>query len=623
VSLASRKFGEFELDCARFELRRNGRALKIERIPMELLILLAEKDGHVVSRQEIIERLWGNDVFVDTEHGINTAIRKVRQALRDDPEQPRFVQTVTGKGYRFVADRNGDARAADTPVEVAAKVSAPESVSPARKRRWWPIVSGAIALCLIAGAVLALEVEGLGKRIFARHQIRPIQSLAVLPLANLSGDPSQDYYADGMTDELITALAENRSLRVVSRTSVMQYKGVGRPLREIAQALGVDGVLEGSVNRSANRVHINLQLIYAPTDTHVWAKSYDRDLKEAISLPEELAQTIATEAKVNVSPAKPKHPISPEAHDAYLEGRYFWFNSSYDRSKEYFEKAIQLQPDYAAAFSGLGDSYGASAVNGDIPPNAAFEKEKQYASKALELDDSLPEAHNSMAAYYLFNQWDWQKAEAESVRAIELNPNYAEARHIHSYILAAMNRDDQSLQEQKRSTDLDPFARPDALGAAYLRARDYDAAIAELGVRAEILRQDPYIQWLLFEAYRYKGMKKEAAQHAEQMFLAEGDNPSADAVRRAAGRGDDPPLGELFLKQDEERARKRYLSPIHLAYDYAMLGSKEETLRELEDSFRERDPLLVFLQKWQAFDFLHSDPRYRALVAKMGLPPAY
>ena len=450
-----------------------------------------------------------------------------------------------------------------------------------------------------------------------------IQSIAVLPLANLSGDPSQDYFADGMTDELVTALAENRSLRVVSRTSVMRFKNSNRSLRDIASELGVDGILEGSVNRSGDHVHVNLQLIYAPTDTHVWAQSYDRDLKGALSLPKELSHAIASEAGVTSTPAKPQRQISPEAHDAYLQGRYYWFASNYQRSKEYFEKAIQLQPDYALAWDGLGDSYGASAVEGEVPSNAAFEKAHQYALKALELDDSLPEAHNSMAAYYFFNRWDWQKAEAEELRAIELNPNYAEARHLYSYILSAMNRNEESLQEQKRSTELDPFARPDALGAAYLRARQYDAAIAELRARAEIQHQNSYIQWLLSEAYRFKGMQKEAAQHAEEMFLAEGDKQSAEAVRRAAGRGDDAPLAEIFLKQDQERARKQYLSPIHLAYDYALLGRKEETLRALEDGFRERDPMLVFLQKWQAFDCLHSDPRYRALVAKMGLPPAY
>jgi len=317
----------------------------------------------------------------------------------------------------------------------------------------------------------------------------------------------------------------------------MQYKGVSRPLQDIARELGVDGILEGSVNRSGNHVHVNLQLIYAPTDTHMWAQSYDRDLAGALSLPQELSQTIANEAKVVSAPGRPKRYIRPEAHDAYLQGRYYWFGSNYERSKEYFEKAIQLQPDYALAWDGLGDSYGASAVAGQVPPQEAWSKGHAATLKALELDDSLPEAHNSMAAFYFFNRWDWQKAEAESLRAIDLDPNYAEAHHIHSYILSAMNLDDESVQEQKRSIELDPFARPEALGTAYLRARQYDAAIDELRVRAEIQRQDPYIHFLLFDAYWLKGMKREAAQHAEQIFLLGGNKQSAEAFRRAWERG--------------------------------------------------------------------------------------
>ncbi len=621
MSLASRKFGEFELDGARFELRRNGRSLKLERMPMELLILLAEKDGNVVSRQEIIERLWGKYVFVDTEHGINTAIRKIRSALREDAERPRFVQTVLGKGYRLVAEaKNGNAAVEPT---ADLKSAEPTEAAPAKSNSRWLVAAVAIALCLIAGAVWALEVGGISQRIFALNRIGPIQSIAVLPLANLSGDPTQDYYADGITDELITALAQNRSLRLVSRTSAMQYKGVNRPLRDIARKLGVDGILEGSVNRSGNHVHVNLQLIYAPTDTHIWAQSYDRDLDGALLLPQQLSQTIASEVKVASAPSRAKRYISPEAHDAYLQGRYYWFGSNYERSKEYFEKAIQLQPDYALAWDGLGDSYGASAVAGQVLPQEAWSKGHAATLKALELDDSLPEAHNSMAAFYFFNRWDWHKAEAESLRAIELDPNYAEAHHIHSYILSAMNRDYESVQEQERSTELDPFARPEALGTAYLRARQYDAAINELRVRAEIQRQDPYIQFLLFEAYRFKGMKTEAGQRAEQVFLLAGDKQSAETFRRAWERAGEAAVGELFLKQDQHRARKQYLSPIHLAYDYALLGRKEETLRALEDCFRERAPLLVFLQKWRVFDFLHSDERYRALVHNIGLPPAY
>jgi TolB-like protein/DNA-binding winged helix-turn-helix (wHTH) protein len=632
VPAPTHKFGDFELDPSGFELRRQDRPLKLERIPMELLILLLEKNGQVVSRQEIIERLWGKDVFMDTEHGINTAIRKIRTVLREDVERPRFIQTISGKGYRFVpgevsTNANGDRAAANISIP-ANEVLTPASLEAGQNRtkedsasRKWPWA--AVALLAVAAALLALNVAGLRDRVFARNQIGPIHSIAVLPLANLSGDASQEYFADGMTDELITALAKNRSLRVVSRTSAMQYKGVRQPLPNIARELGVDGILEGSVQRSGNRVHMTAQLIYAATDTHIWAESYDRDLSGALSLPDELAQMVVHEAKVASAPVRPPRYVSPEAHDSYLHGRYLWFGGNNARSREYFEKAIQLQPDYAAAWDGLGDTYGASAVEGEIPPQEAFAKAEAAARKALELDDSLPEAHNSLAAFYLFNAWDWHRAESESARAVELNPNYAEGRHIHSYTLYALNRDDEALQEQKRATEIDPFARPWALGGAYIHLRQYDAAINELGARAEIQPQDPTVQFFLSEAYRFKGIKNEAALHAEQSFLAAGDNKSAAAVRHAFERGGIPAMDQWFLSQDLDQARKNYVSPFTLAYDYAHLERKEETLRDLEDSYRERSPKLLFIQKEPVFDFLHSEPRYRDIVTKMGLPPAY
>jgi len=311
-------FGEFELDPSRFELRRHDRRLKLERIPMELLVLLLERDGQVVNRQEIIDRLWGKDVFVDTEHGINTAIRKIRTALREDVEKPRFIQTVSGKGYRFVGEKNGNISLLQPSQEVnnLDPVHEIPHAAPVRERRWWPMASVAFVACLLAGAVLGLNLGGTRDRIFPGSRRSQIRSIAVLPLANLSGDPSQDYFADGMTDELITMLAKNTSLRVVSRTSAMQYKGVQRPVHDIARELGVDGVLEGSVERSGNRVHMTVQLIYAPSDTHVWAESYDRDSSEVFSLPTELSQPIAKEVKTAVSPAKPQRYINPEAHDA-------------------------------------------------------------------------------------------------------------------------------------------------------------------------------------------------------------------------------------------------------------------------------------------------------------------
>ena len=634
MSESQYRFAEFQLDCASFELRRQGRAQKserisLERIPMELLILLLERQGSVVTRQQIVDRLWGKNVFVDTEHGINTAIRKIRQALRDDPEQPRFILTVSGKGYRFVAGENGSQQSVappETPTAIpereprpsGSEVRAPDAaVTPAiqNNRAQLAIV---ISICVVVAAIL---ISLLRHRTVRADQASQIHSIAVLPLVNLSGDKSQVYFADGMTDELITALAKNRTLRVVSRTSAMQYKGANRPVRDLARELNVDGILEGSIERTPTSVHMTVQLIYAPTDSHVWAESYDRDLSVVIFLPEELSQTIAKEVKAAVSPPTRQHSISPEAHDAYLQGLYFWYRGDFDHSKQYFQKAIDLQPDYAAAWAGLGDSYGVQA-GGDIPPQVAHAKAEQYSRKALELDDSVAEAHKSMAALYLFHGWDWNRAEAEARRAIELNPNLAAAHHVRCYILFALNRNAEALQEQKQATEIDPFAQPWHLGRAYLYLRQYDAAINELSARAAVQKVGG-IEFVLSDAYRFKGMNKEAAQHLELGFLAQDDQPSAEAVRRAFDQGGSSAVAEWLLRSDQDKARKEYVSPFVFALDYARLERKDDTLRSLEGAFEERSPDMVFLQKRADFDFLHSDPRYRALVAKVGLPPAY
>jgi TolB-like protein/DNA-binding winged helix-turn-helix (wHTH) protein len=630
------RFAEFQLDCASFELRRQGRTQKserisLERIPMELLILLLERQGSVVTRQEIVDRLWGKDVFVDTEHGINTAVRKIRQALRDDPDQPRFILTVSGKGYRFVAGDNGNRRpAAPTPSETPTALPEREprpsgsdvpdrgsvaAVMPAvqSNRAKLAIV---IAICVVVAVIF---ISSQRHRIVRANQASQIHSIAVIPLANLSGDAAQDYFADGMTDELITALAKNRSLRVVSRTSAMQYKGVNRPLPDIARELNVDGILEGSIERTPTSVHMTVQLIYAPTDTHVWAESYDRNLNEFVFLPEELSQTIAKEVKAAVSPPTRQRSISPEAHDAYLEGLYFWYRGDFDHSKQYFQKAIDLQPDYAAAWAGLGDSYGVRA-GGDTPPQSAFAKDEEYSRKALELDDSVAEAHQSMAALYLFHAWDWNRAEAEARRAIELNPNLAAAHHLRSYILFALNRDAEALQEQKQATAIDPFAQPWHLGRAYLYLRQYDAAISELSARAAVQKVDG-VEFILSDAYRFKGMEKEAVQHLELGFLAENDQPSAEAARRAFDQGGYRAAAEWLLRRDQDRARSEYVSPYSFALDYARLERKDDTLHFLEGAFQERYPEMVFLQKKPDFAFLYSDPRFQTLVKKVGLPP--
>jgi TolB-like protein/cytochrome c-type biogenesis protein CcmH/NrfG len=437
---------------------------------------------------------------------------------------------------------------------------------------------------------------------------------------NLSGDPAQDYFADGLTDELITMIAKNPTLRVVSRTSAMQYQGVHRPLREIGRELGVDGVLEGSVTRAGNRVHMTVQLVHVESDTDVWAETYERDFADALSLPTELAQTIAVAVKSATGPAEVRPPVNPEAHDLYLRGLYFWFGDDLEKSIEYFQRAIRLAPDYAAAWSGLADAYIVQAVAVTVPVSRVEAKVREAAHKAVTLDDALSEAHRTLSAVHLFLDWNWEGAEAESERAIALNPGGAEARHLHSYVLLAQNRVPESLEEQKRSTELDPFARRWALGFALIHARQFDAAVAELRMRAEVQPQDASLRFMLSDAYRYLGRGKESAQAMEDAFVAAGQKARAEGARRAFDSGGEKGLSEWLLAEGKAAARTRYVSPWTLAERSARLHRTEETLRFLEAAYAERSPRLVYLKVEPDFDFLHADDRYRALVRKVGLP---
>jgi len=661
------KFAEFELDGGRYELRRGDRVLKLEKIPMELLALLAESNGRLVSRDEIVEKIWGKDVFLDTEHGINTAIRKIRQVLGDDPEQPRFVQTVTGKGYRFIApatsieariehriedridDRgNGGTRSgeraavlttsfpATMPVgnaeisppsdngERAAQPVTPAAIPVLSRSRWLGVALALVVLASLTVAVIRLNLGAPRDWPFVIRAVKPqIHSLAVLPLENLSGDPAQEYFADGMTDELITMLAKNTGLRVVSRTSVMQYKKVHRPLADVARELGVDGILEGSVGRSGNRVHINAQLIYAPKDMHLWAESYERDLNDLTSLQSDLAQNIARQVGMTTAAVgRPERHINPEAHDAYLLGRHYWFVSQYKKSREYFQKAIDLQPDYAAAWSGVADYYTASAVEGQITQEVAIAQAEPAARKAIELDDSLADAHHAMAAVYYFLRWDWNAAEKESARAIELNPHYSEIHHLRSYLFDTLSRTDESLQEERKAMELDPFARPFALALALLYSHQFDAALQEALARSEVQHNDATLVWIAGDIYTYKGMQAEGVQEWERALLLWGDKKHAAEMQRVFRRGGFRAVLEWNLSDVQRTATTKYVSPMEFAFCYARLGRKDETIRYLERAYQERTPFLVHLPHDPNFYFVHSDARYRAIINKMGLPPA-
>jgi TolB-like protein/DNA-binding winged helix-turn-helix (wHTH) protein len=656
VAVSVYKFGDFRLDCDRFDLYRAGRSLKLERKPMELLVLLATRNGNLVTRTEIAEHLWGREVFVDTEHGINTAIRKIREVLNDDPVQSRFVQTVTGKGYRFIgtiievpaegvtstsqhsessANRNrrvGDINPSPTSAVAIQDLppgneEPPEAPVSSSKDEPVPSRNSRLLLWLLASAGLTLLVLAVtfGARIL-RNRLHPtapkITSLAVLPLDNLSGDPAQNYFADGMTDELTTMLAKNSTLRVVSRTSAMQYKGAHRPLPEIARELGVDGILEGSISRSGDKVHMTIQLIQAPTDTHLWAESYDRNANDIVTLPGEAAQTIAKQLGTAVPQRAPARYISPEAHDAFLRGRYIWFTGDNEEAGKYFKKATELQPDYALGWAGLSMYYGQGILDGEIDPKY-LPAGLEAARKAVALDDSLPEAHLVLGAMLLIDPWDWTQGDRELGRAIELDPRYAEAYHFRSKMYILLNRNEEAIQLQKKAMELDPFERPYGMVHAYAEARQYDAAITDNLQRLATMPQDLTLHWFLCDTYRRKGDLKQAAEEWERATLISGDKDTAAIIHQTYQKGGYSALLLWQINNLKQQALKKYASPVAFALQYAQLGQKEKTLSYLEAGLREHHPALLWIQDDPAYDFLHSEERYRAIIKATGLPPKY
>lgn len=498
-------------------------------------------------------------------------------------------------------------------------------LAPRSRRRRLVVWLAVLAACAVLAFMIAfILATGAWRDQFLHRAAAPkIESLAVLPLDNLSGDTAQDYLADGMTDELITMLAKNSTLRIVSRTSVMQYKRAHRPLREIAQGLGVDGVLEGSFIRSGDHVHMTIQLIHAPSDTHLWADSFDRNANDAVSLPREIAQSIARRLHSAVLQPAPARYVRPQAHDAYLRGRYLWFAEKGDEAAKYFKKATELQPDYALGWTGLADYYSTEAAAGDVSPKDSLSRAEAAALKAVSLDDSLAQAHLSLSAAIYYHRWDWARADQECSRAIELDPKFAEAYHFSAKMLSALNRHAEAIEAQRRASELDPFARPWALPQTLVRARDYDAAIAEARARLESNPGDVVLFLVLNDAYRYKGMQKEAIEAEEKAYLVAGDKLSAQSERQAFAQGGFKAVLLWRLDILQRKSPTQYVSPVDLAELYAQLGRREETLALLEQGFQEHSPRLLEVQAKPVYDFLHSDERYRSIIRRTGLPPGY
>ena len=648
------RFGDYELDPNRGVLSRKGVPLKLQPQPFRVLELLVTHAPNIVTREQLSDYVWGTGVYVDIDQSLNFCIRQIRSVLNDSASNPKFIDTLPKQGYRFIAviEQEAPNSAPPSPDSAApdwtdaAWKGSPQAATPASSIRReaptdskpeppnrtvelpyqpprishplrWLVVSIALAL---AAAAIILGVRYLQHRSLAAAP--KITSLAVLPLDNLSGDPTQDYFADGMTDELTTMLAKDSTLRVISRTSVMQYKGAHRPLPEIARQLGVDGILEGSISRSGDKVHMTIQLIQAPTDTHLWAESYDRNANDVVNLPQEAAQTIAKRLGTSTLQSTPARYISPEAHDAYLHGRYLWFEGMNEQAGKYFRKATELQPDYALGWAGLSMYYGQGLLRGELDPKLSTAG-VDAGRRAVALDDSLPEAHLTLGAMLFIGAWDSVQADREIGRAIELDPRFAEAYHFRARMYVFLNRNEEGIQLEKKAMELDPFERPYGMAHIYNEARQYDAALNDAHQRLESRPEDVSLHWMLCDIYRRKGDLKQAAQEWETSERLEGHNDTAATIHGLFEKGGYKALLLWQINNLKQQSKKQYVSPVDLALQYAQLGQKEQTLSLLEAAYREHSPLLLWIQDDPAYDFLHSDERYRAIIKATGLPPKY
>jgi TolB-like protein/DNA-binding winged helix-turn-helix (wHTH) protein/Flp pilus assembly protein TadD len=629
------RFGVFELDLRAGELRKHGLRVRLQEQPFQVLTALLERPGEVVTREEIQKRLWPADTFVDFDHGLNKTINKIREALGDSAESPRFVETVARRGYRFLAEVKIVDTAPDRTSELATQ---PEPRAETRERPD-PAVKpstpkpGPLSLRLKISAFIVLLMMislAIWKIDSWKHPSPVIRSLAVLPLESLSNDASQDYFADGMTDELISDLGQISALRVISRTSVMAYKRARKPLPQIARELDVDAVVEGTVLRSGDQVRITAQLIEAATDKHLWSQSYEGQLRDTLALQNQVAQAIADQIRINLNSQeraalKSVRIVNPQAYESYLKGRYFWNKRTADGLKvalAYFNQAIDEDPKYAQAYSGLADTY---ALLGDwqyavMTSKEALPKAKAAATKALELDSTLGEAHNSLAFCLDGFDWDFPSAGKEFQRALELNPGYATAHHWYAWHLSLLGRYDEAIAEMRKAENLDPLSLiiNTDLAELLLLAHSYDESISQSRKTIEMDPNFALAHNQLGQAYLQKQMQDEAITELQKAVQLSAGSPTclANLARAYAASGKKSEAAKL-LTDLKKRSSPGYSHASEIAVVYAALGDKNQAITWLETGYEERFNPGVLLRP--GFDPLRSDPRFQELVRRIGL----
>ena len=590
------RFGVFELDLRAGELRKRGLKVRLQEKPQQVLALLLEKPGEVVTREELRQRLWGPDTFVDFDHSLGTAINKLREALGDSAEHPRYIETLPRRGYRFVV-----------PIQMAP-----------------PISSAALPATL-----------GNKDKVEADRDLRlPIDSIAVLPLENLSGETEQEYFADGMTDALITNLGMISSLRVISRTTAMHYKGTRKTLPEIASELNVDAAVEGTVLRSGNRVRVTANLLHAPTDRHLWANSYESELQDVLILQGEVARAIAEEIKIKVTPQERarlavSHPVKSEAYEAYLKGNYALkrVGGAPVTGIRYFRQAIVEDSGYSHAYVGLCLAYIQMGFgHGPLPPRDALAETKRAALEALELDATLGEAHSSLAWVKAFGEWDWHSGKSGFRRGIELNPNSVQAHRLYAWYLSATERHEEAIAESQLARKLDPvsLAAGYTAAASYWWARQYDRFAAETEGLEQADPTYPGAHHLQGSACLRTGSYKEAIKQYQRAIDLSGEDLPVWFVAHLAyayARAGKKSEALRILDELRSRSKRQYVTPYAVAYVHTGLGDKHNAFQCLEGAYAERNTMLAFLRVDPLFDPLRSDPRFEALLRRMNFPP--
>jgi len=607
-----------ELDPLAYELRRGGRNVRLERIPMEILLLLLERRPELVTREQIAERIWGAGVFVDTDNSINGAVFKIRQALRDDPENPRFIRTITGKGYRFIASPPEPAK--DPRIEAASpQIALPTPSRLGTRGRW----------ILVVAVIVAVAMMGALFRRWLSPPRAERQMLAVLPFENLTGDPGQDYFSDGFTEEMITRLGalQPRRLGVVARTSVIQYKKTPAPLKRLARELGVQYVLEGSVRRDGQRVRVTAQLIHVDDQTHLWARQFDREATDILLIQSDIARAIADEIELSLGASRASLERSPvfsargyEAYDHYLRGRYFWNTRTPDgfrRALESFRLAVEANPEDARSFAGLADTYTLMGAYQYAPMEEVIPRARDAALQALEIDENLGPALTSLALINASYDLDWKTAEDRFRRAIELEPNYATAHHWYAEYLGYEGRFDEAFAEIALARKLDPHSIIMAIDQAYLLyyARRYDSAIEQF--RAVLAAEPRFGRAIggIIGAYLQQGRLSEALSEARRwQQFEQGPWPWADEAH-VYGRLGEKEKSEQALEKMEEASRILHLDPRGMrVFSYLGMGRKAEAMTLLQEACEEHPQELISAGVDPSLDPLRDDPRFSELV---------